>query len=123
MSRNLTNLYISESFQHLLQVSGSEIQTGLGATVSGSLLITASRADNATSASFADNANTATSASFADVTNTSTSSSFAENARSASYADTALTASYALFASGAVDIAAAYTASATDATITFEKGD
>jgi len=123
MSRNLSNLYISESFQYLTQVSGSEIQTGLGATVSGSLLITASRADNATSASFADNANTATSASFADVTNTATSSSFAENARSASYAETATSASYATFASGAVDVNAVYTASAEFSEITFEKGD
>ena len=111
MSRNLSNLFISESFQYLTQVSGSEIQTGLGATVSGSLLITASRADNATSASFADNANTATS------------SSFAENARSASYAETATSASYATFASGAVDVNAIYTASAEFSEITFEKGD
>lgn len=111
MSRNLSNLFISESFQYLTQVSGSEIQTGLGATVSGSLLITASRADNATSASFADNANTATS------------SSFAENARSASYAEIATSASYATFASGAVDVNAVYTASAEFSEITFEKGD
>ena len=30
MGRNLSNLYISESFQYLVQTSGSEFQNGLG---------------------------------------------------------------------------------------------
>jgi hypothetical protein len=156
MSRNLSNLYISESFQYLVQVSGSELETGLGATISGSLLITASLADNATSASYATIAASATSASYA------LTASYAENVDpvdtgsllktasisdaeitftkgdastfsievnnvtssiSASHAEFAVTASYATFASGAVDVNGVYTASAVDATITFEKGD
>jgi len=156
MSRNLSNLYISESFQYLVQVSGSELETGLGATISGSLLITASLADNATSASYATTAASATSASYA------LTASYAENVDpvdtgsllktasisdaeitftkgdastfsievnnvtssiSASHAEFAVTASYATFASGAVDVNGVYTASAVDATITFEKGD
>lgn len=33
MGRDLTNLYISESFNYLLQKSGSEVQNGLGVTI------------------------------------------------------------------------------------------
>jgi hypothetical protein len=130
MGRNLTNLYISQSFQFLTQISGSELQTGLGDTITGSLLITASRADNATSASFAATATsasfalTATSASFAS---TATSSSFASTATSASQAVSAsfaITASYALNAGATVSTASLLTtASATANVITFTKGD
>ena len=70
MGRDLTNLPISASFQYLLQVSGSEVNDGLGNDVD-SLNISASYA---TSASIADSALTATSASFA------TTASYAENA-------------------------------------------
>ena len=98
MGRNLTNLYISQSFQFLTQISGSELQTGLGDTITGSLLITASKADTATTASYALNAlsasysNASTSASYALV---STSSSFAINATSASYALNSTSVSFA----------------------------
>ena len=130
MGRNLTNLYISQSFEYLVQLSGSELQTGLGSTLTGSLLITASKADTATSASFAT---TATSASFAT---TSTSASFASTATSASFASTAtsasqatsasfaITASYAMNAGTTVSTASLLTtASATANVITFTKGD
>jgi len=62
MGRNLSTLFISSSYQFLTQLSGSELQTGLGTTITGSLLITSSKADTATSASFAT---TAISASYA----------------------------------------------------------
>ena len=52
MGRNLTNLYVSESFQYLLQVSGSEVTNGLGADVDSLNLAVTS----ATSASRADSA-------------------------------------------------------------------
>ena len=56
MGRNLTNLAVSESFQYLLQISGSEVQDGLGNDVTGSLLITASLANTAVTASYVLNA-------------------------------------------------------------------
>jgi cytoskeletal protein CcmA (bactofilin family) len=80
MGRNLSNLYISSSFQFLTQISGSELQTGLGDKITGSLDITSSKADTATSASFAS---------------TSVSSSYSTNALSSSYSATALSSSYA----------------------------
>ena len=52
MGRNLSNLYISQSFEYLVQISGSEFETGLGSTIT-SVNITAS---NAVSASFAQTA-------------------------------------------------------------------
>jgi len=57
MSRNLSNLYISESFQYLIQVSGSEFETGLGSAIT-SVNITASNAVSssyALTASYAEN--------------------------------------------------------------------
>jgi adhesin/invasin len=60
MARNLTNLYISESFQFLVQQSGSEFETGLGVAIP-SINITASNAVSssyAVTASFALNAGT-----------------------------------------------------------------
>jgi hypothetical protein len=151
MGRNLTNLAVSESFQYLLQYSGSNVQDGLGNNLTGSLLITASLANTAntasyvlnavsssfaTSASQAINANTAISSSFSTTATsasyalTSTSSSFAINATSASYATNALsasfatTASYALNAGTTVSTASLLTtASAVANVITFTKGD
>ena len=133
MGRNLTNLYISSSFQFLTQVSGSELQDGLGNKITGSLDITASRADNATSASFASTSvsssysTTALSASYAA---TATSSSVAINATSASYATNALSSSYALTASYAANVpdpvstgSLMVTGSVNSNTLTFTKGD
>jgi len=101
MGRNLSNLYISSSYQYLTQVSGSELQDGLGNKITGTLDITASLADTATSASHALNAN---------------------NAISSSYA---ITASYALNGGGgSVDTGSLLTtASISDATTTYTKGD
>jgi hypothetical protein len=64
MGRNLTNLHISESFQYLTQISGSELTDGLGVDID-SLNITASTATSASHAVIADSALTATSASLA----------------------------------------------------------
>jgi len=84
MGRNLGPLNIKDSYEGLVQISGSnQLTDGSGSLIS----------------SLDVNAATATSASFAT------------------------TASYALFASGAADLNAVYSASATDATITFTKGD
>jgi hypothetical protein len=135
MGRNLTNLYISSSFEFLTQISGSELQNGLGATITGSLLITASKADTATTAVSASYSNVATSASYALV---STSSSFATNATNASTASIATSASYAVSASQAQNAVTASfalnvtpintgsfvtTASISNATTTFTKAD
>jgi hypothetical protein len=105
MGRNLANLYISESFQFITQISGSELQTGLGIPITSSLLITASRADNATSASYALNSTTA---------------SIANNAISASYA---LTASFAINSVPTNTGSLLTTASAVANVITFTKGN
>ena len=102
MGRDLTNLYISQSFEFLTQISGSELQTGLGQTLTGSLLITASRADIAT---------------------TATTASYVQNAASASYA---LTASFALNAGGGGTVntgSLMVTGSVNSNTLTFTKGD
>ena len=61
MGRNLSTLFISQSYQFLTQISGSELQDGLGNTITGSLAITSSQAISAsfaTTASFALNAGT-----------------------------------------------------------------
>jgi cytoskeletal protein CcmA (bactofilin family) len=130
MGRNLSNLFISQSYQFITQISGSELQDGLGNTITGSLLITSSRADNAISASQAISAsfsNVATSASYALV---STSSSFATNANNAVSASVATSASFAVTASYALNAGATVstgsllvTASAVSNVITFTKGD
>jgi hypothetical protein len=100
MGRDLSSLFISSSYQFLLQKSGSEVQDGLGNTITGSLEITASQADTATSASFATSASQAVSSSFAT------------------------TASFALNAGATVSTASLLTtASSTNDTITYTKGD
>jgi len=77
MGRNLTNLYISESFQYVVQISGSELQDGLGNKITGALAITAS---NAVSASYfsgsISNAVNATSASYASYTELAATASY-----------------------------------------------
>ena len=58
MGRNLSTLFISQSYQFLTQISGSELQDGLGNKITGSLAITSSQAISssfATTASFALN--------------------------------------------------------------------
>ena len=98
MGRDLTNLYVSESFQYLIQQSGSEFQNGLGTKVTGTIDITSQYANVALAA------NTAAVA---------ISSSFAT------------TASYALSAGVVIVNTGSFmiTASALDDTITYTKGD
>ena len=65
MGRNLSTLFINQSYQFLTQISGSELQDGLGNTITGSLAITSSQAVSASFVTSASFASTATSASFA----------------------------------------------------------
>jgi hypothetical protein len=97
MGRDLTNLHISESFQYLLQISGSEVNDGLGNDVD-SLNVSASYA---TTASFAlnvtpiDTGSFYTSSSVSDATITftqgdgTTEQVTVDNVASASFATTA----------------------------------
>jgi hypothetical protein len=119
MSRDLTNLFIDETFQYLVQTSGSVFTDGTGSlltevditasnAVSSSYALTASYALNsvpqvsasyAVSASHAINADNSISSSYSV---TSVSSSFSNVSISASYAnvaDTSISSSYALTAS------------------------
>ncbi len=95
MGNNLTNQYISASFQGLVQISGSEITDGTGSLIP-SLDITASNATTAVSSSHALNADNAVSASYAVTSDTAVSASHALIADSALAADTATSASHAL---------------------------
>ena len=100
MGRDLTNLNIKDTYEGLVQISGSQITDGTGSLIP-SLEITASLA---TTASYAE---------------TATSSSHAVSS------DTSISASHAVFADtagAATDVNALYTASVVDATISFLKG-
>ena len=125
MGRNLTNLPISSSFQYLLQVSGSEVNDGLGNDVD-SLTITASHATQADNASVAATAVIASTASYVAGANvdgsvaSATSASFATNATSASFATTA---SFALNVTPIDTGSFMVTGSVVDATLTFTKAD
>jgi hypothetical protein len=118
--RDLTNLIVSQSYQYLIQISGSEFQDGLGNKITGSIELTASLAGNATSASYAL---TSTSASYANNANSasyalnSTSASYALNSTSASYALTSTSASYANNATTATTASYAISSSADNATL------
>jgi len=133
MGVNLSSLYIDETFQKLVQISGSQITDGTGSLIT-ELDITAtsaSYAEEALSASHAVNsdnaynsvtaisssfANVSISSSYANVAGTSISSSFSDNAASASYAVTAShllgsisSASYANYAvSAGTSVSASY---------------
>ncbi len=139
--QDISNLAISASFQNILQRSGSVIGTATGTQVD-SLTITASlatTAEVATSSSYSDTALSASHAVQADSTlsaNTATSASHAlnaDNAISSSHAlnaDDAISSSYAATASVALNVidqvdtgSLLTTASISDATITFTKGD
>ena len=104
---NLTNQYISQSFEQLMQISGSIPVNGTGSTIS-NLTVTASKATNADSASFFGDGIVTASAVASTITFTKDNgttfdvtvsqsgsvesasyASFAENANSASYAVTA----------------------------------
>jgi len=98
MGRNLGPLNIKDSYEGLVQISGSQLTDGSGSLIP-SLDVTASFATTATSASHALNA---------------------DNAISSSYA---VTASFALNVTPTPTGSFMVTGSATDATLTFTKGD
>jgi hypothetical protein len=142
MGRNLSTLFISSSYQFLTQLSGSELQTGLGTTITGSLLITASRADTATTASYVLNAvssSFATTASFALNAGTTvstasllTTASAAANVITFTKGDgstfpvtvaTGSTVSSSFASTASLALLNVLTASSTNATITYTKGD
>jgi hypothetical protein len=130
MGRNLSTLFISQSYQFLTQISGSELQDGLGNTITGSLAITSSQAISAsfaTTASFALNAGTTVSTS-----SLLTTASAVANVITFTKGDgstfpvtiatgSAVSSSFASTASLALNNV--LTASNTDATITYTKGD
>ena len=128
MGRNLTSLPISASFQYLLQKSGSEVNDGLGVDVD-YLNISSSHATQADSANTSVTATTANTASYvegANVDGSVASASFATNAISSSFATSASFATTASFALNVTPIDTGsfmVTGSATDATLTFTKGD
>ena len=100
MSRDLTNLFIDETFQYLVQTSGSVFTDGTGSlltevditasnAVSSSYALTASYALNSipqVSASYATSASHAVNADTALTANTATTAAFASAAATASYA-------------------------------------
>ena len=113
MGRNLGPLNIKDSYEGLVQISGSQLTDGSGSLIS-SLDVTASYASNAGTSGYAGTAGFATSASFADQSGTS------GFATSASFATTA---SYALNVTPIDTGSLMVTGSVTDATLTFTKGD
>ena len=104
MGQNLGPLNIKDTYQSLVQISGSVLTDGSGSAIP----------------SVTVNASTATSASFATTATTSTSDSYASTATSASYATTA---SFALNVTPIDTGSFVTTASISDATITFTKAD
>jgi len=137
MGRNLGPLNIKDSYEGLVQISGSQLTDGSGSLIS-SLEVTASDATTATSASYAISASQANNATTAT---TATTASYVETAQTASYvsganvdgpvtdAVNATSASYAVTASFAENVvpqdtgSLLVTASAVDATTTYTKGD
>lgn len=128
MGRNLGPLNIKDSYEGLVQISGSQLTDGSGSLIP-SLDVSVTNADNA------DSADTATSASHALTSDTSISSSHSVNSDSSissSYAvnsDTSISSSYATTASFALNVTPPetgsfmITGSVTDDTLTFTKGD
>ena len=143
MGRNLGPLNIKDSYEGLVQISGSQLTDGSGSLIP-SLNVSVTNADNA------DSADTATSASHALASDTAISSSHSVNsdssisssyaviatsaatATSASHAvnsDTSISSSYALTASFALNVTPPetcsfmITGSIVDDTLTFTKGD
>ena len=104
MGRNLTDLYVSESFNHILQISGSDVQNGLGQSISGSTLdlrvISASHSvDSITTASAVDSTITFTKGDGSTFDVTVSQSGSIASASYATYAETAGTANTAATAS------------------------
>ena len=106
---NLTNQYISQSFENLIQDSGSIPVDGLGNQIN-NLTVTASKATNADSASFFGDGIVTASAVASTITFTKDNGTVFDitvaqsgSVESASYAATATSASHALFADLAAD--------------------
>ena len=128
MGRNLGPLNIKDSYEGLVQISGSQLTDGSGSLIP-SLDVSVTNADNA------DSADTAVSASHALASDTAISSSHSVNSDSSissSYAvnsDTSISSSYATTASFALNVTPPetgsfmITGSVTDDTLTFTKGD
>ena len=115
MAQDISGLYISQSFQNLVQRSASGafnvLATATGTefipvsasySISSSRAVSASRADTVLSASYAASSSRAVSASRADSALSSSYALSSSRAVSASRADSALSASYALSSSYAV---------------------
>ena len=137
MGFNLTNEFIDQTFQQLVQISGSVLLNGTGSVITdldftGSHVESASHAefaDEAYSASNATNAQSSTTASYVaggNVDGTVTSASFAGTANSSSHAQFSVTSSFALnfnpsatasYADYATSASYAITASHVDGTI------
>jgi len=101
MGVNLTNKAIQDTYEGLVQISGSLLTDGTGSLIP-SLDVSASFATTATSASHAIQADTATSASHALQADNATTADSATTATSASHAvnaDSAISSSYATTAS------------------------
>jgi len=139
MGRNLGPLNIKDSYEGLVQISGSQLTDGSGSLIS-SLEVTASyatTADASISASYAQTSVSSSHALYSDASGTSVSASYAVSSSHSTYAETAgfatssLSSSYAVSSSHstyaetagfATDVNALYTASVVDATISFLKG-
>ena len=123
MGRNLSTLFISQSYQFLTQISGSELQDGLGNTITGSLAITSSQAISssfATTASFALNAGTTVSTASLLTTASATNNVITfTKGDSSQFTVTVATGSAATVNTGSLLV----TASISNATTTFTKGD
>lgn len=114
MAQNLSNLYISESFGQLVQVTGSTLANGLGGELT-DIDITASNADFATTASYALNAESVDTGSFM-ITGSASGQTLTFEKGDGTTFDLEVAATGAAAES-------LVTASVSDATITFEKGD
>ena len=116
MATSLEFQYIDESYQKLVQISGSYIADGTGSQIN-NLTLTASFADNTVSASYASastDAQTAVSASYAVNATDAVTASFAT---SASHAANSTSSSYAISSSHAISSSFAVTASFVDGNV------
>jgi hypothetical protein len=124
MGRNLSTLFISQSYQFLTQISGSELQDGLGNTITGSLAITSSQAISssfAITASFALNGGGGTVSTASLLTTASAANNVITFTKgdSSQFTVTVATGSAATVNTGSLLV----TASISNATTTFTKGD
>ena len=122
MGQNLTGQLISNTYQNLVQISGSVLTNGLGANIN-NLTVTASNAGTAGYAVQAGTSGYATTAGNADT------SGYADQAGTSGYAAQAGTSGFAVTASFALNVlpistgSFVTTASVSNATTTFTKAD